>query len=142
MRVAIVLISLLALASWPLSANACSCMQPPKPKKALAQSQAVFLGEVTKIITAPGIPTKTVVFRVSLAWKGVEAAEVEVRTASSSAACGYGFEQGETYLVYCFDQEDKDAPLQTNICTRTKHRKGAAKDLKALGKGKEIPKEE
>jgi hypothetical protein len=62
-------------------------------------------------------------------WKGAHCGTVTVQTASDSAACGYSFEVGRTYLVYAF----KEGGLSTNICTRTRVIEEASEDLAALG---------
>lgn len=118
-------------------ALACSCMMPPPPPKALEQAAAVFSGKVTKI---EGDVTKqrTITIAVDQAWKGVETETVTLTTGPGGGMCGFGFQDGESYLVYAYRSgEKKDGPLSTSICTRTKTLANAKEDLDALGEGKE-----
>jgi hypothetical protein len=117
---------------------ACKCRQPPAPKVALEASSAVFSGKVTNIETDnQGIVRIT--FEISRTWKGTKESSVKVSTATTSAACGYKFKKGESYLVYCYRSDSrgkKPGILHTNICTRTRSLKMAVDDLKELGEGK------
>lgn len=116
--------------------EACSCKAPPLPKKALAQAAAVFAGKV-KSVTTTGV-RKTVAFEITRTWKGTKGKTVSVMTANNSAACGYNFKVGETYLVYCYRTGGKGkpaGPLHTNICTRTATLAAAKGDLLEIGKG-------
>ena len=126
------------------SALACSCAPPPPPKKALEAAQAVFLGKVIKIEKPAdknrGFGAVTITFEVSTNYKGVKTKQVTVRTASSGAACGYGFAKGNSYLVYCYSS-DKGKTLSTNICTRTRTKKNAKADIKAIGPGNAVTEE-
>ncbi|MBT8469118.1 MAG: hypothetical protein KJN97_10245, partial [Deltaproteobacteria bacterium] len=54
------------------------------------------------------------------------------RTAGSSAACGYTFVKGETYLVYA-DRDEAD-PMRVSLCSRTALVADAEEDLDFLGK--------
>jgi hypothetical protein len=115
----------------------CSCIVPPPPKQALKGSAAVFAGKVTAV-KRDGLQVR-VTIEVSKTWKGTKGKTVEVTTASSGAACGYGFKKGTSYLVYCYAAGKKGAkpmPLSTNICTRTRTLAAAKDDLKELGPGK------
>jgi len=140
-------------------AVACSCMQPPPPQEALAQSDHVFEGLVHAVdgtgegggdaseggagadgssgpdgaLPAPGGSRVRVTFEVVRTWKGADAERFEVRTADNSAACGYPFEPGETYLVYADDGDD-GAPT-TGLCSRTRPVEAAEQDLDVLGAG-------
>jgi hypothetical protein len=113
---------------------ACRCAPPPPPKKALESATAVFLGTVTNIDRASG-GSLQVTFKVATNFKGVKTEHVVVRTSASSASCGYGFTEGEVYLVYCTGEADK---LSTNLCSRTREASRAAEDLKELGAGEAI----
>lgn len=125
------LAALLCCLSAPRPAAACSCAPPPPPKEAMEKAKAVFAGKVTGVVDRDG--RKTVTLDVSRSWKGAGVKKVVVTTASSGAACGYGFStKGDAeYLVYAFD--DGAGGLSTNICTRTKPLAGAEEDLKELG---------
>lgn len=126
------------------SASACRCAPPPPAKKALESAQAVFLGKVIKVEKMGenrGFGPITVTFEVSTNYKGVKTKQVKVRTASSSAACGYGFAKGNSYLVYCYSS-DKGKTLSTNLCTRTRSEKNATADIKAIGPGNAVQEKE
>ena len=115
----------------------CSCIAPPPPKQALKKSAAVFAAKVTDI--ERDARRYEVTFKITRTWKGTKGKDVTVVTALNSAACGYNFKKGKSYLVYCY-QPKKDGkpfgPLSTNICTRTKPMERAKADLKELGEGK------
>jgi hypothetical protein len=114
-------------------AQACSCLKL-SPSEGFAASQAVFTGEVIAI--GPNETTKfgglEITLRVKQVWKGALQEQVEVHTAGSSAACGYRFVQGTTYLVYAV-RDDAD-PLRVSLCSRTARVEDAQEDLDFLGK--------
>ena len=103
----------------PEPLSACSCAgPPPPPMEALAQSDHVFHGTVVSIDTSD--PTSHFVrFETHAVWKGAADEELEVRTASSSAACGVLFVQGLDYVVYAYDTT-QDGVTTTNSCCRTR----------------------
>ena len=113
-------------------ARACSCMMQTLEEGA-AQSQAIFEGTVIKI--APKLvnqfPSLEVSLSVKRAWKGIDREEVLAITASNSAACGYPFAEGSTYLVYAY--RDKDDTLRVSLCSLTKPIDQAGADLAHLG---------
>ena len=119
---------------------ACTCVPSKRPAEELELASAVFSGkvvEVRKHRQSEDIFTRVeAVLRVERAWKGVEGATVSVFTASHSAACGYGFKEGRTYLVYAY--KDAQGRLSTGICGRTRRLKDAGRDLKELGAGWEM----
>jgi len=104
------------------------------PSEGVTSSHAIFTGEVTKI--APNEATKfgglEVTLRVKKVWKGALGDEVQVHTAGSSAACGYGFAMGQTYLVYA--TSDEADPMRVSLCSRTALVESAEEDLAFLGK--------
>jgi hypothetical protein len=55
---------------------------------------------------------------------------VELSTASSGPACGYGFVPGETFLVYA---EGLAEDLIASTCSRTRTLEEAKEDLEELG---------
>jgi len=129
------LVLLIGLASFTQisEVRACSCMKLT-PSEGLSSSYAVFTGEVTNI--EPNTATKfggvEITLRVKKLWKGEIGAEVKVRTAGSSAACGYNFAKGESYLVYA-DRDEAD-PMRVSLCSRTALVASAQEDLDLLGK--------
>lgn len=122
---------------------ACSCAPPPSAAQALGQAGAVFSGKVLQVKRVKrgdgvdGLLQVEVVFAVNTSWKGDGRRVTSVFTASNSAACGYSFKRGMTYLVYAGESQGK---LATTICSRTKRLKDAREDLKELGAGKPVRK--
>jgi len=104
------------------------------PSEGLSASYAVFTGEVTEIEpdTATTFGGIEITLRVKRVWKGDIGEQVEVRTAGNSAACGYSFVKGETYLVYA-DRDEAD-PMRVSLCSRTALVASAQVDLDFLGK--------
>jgi hypothetical protein len=121
-------------------ALACTCVPPPSPTEAREDAAAVFSGKVVQIKRHK--PAEDifggveVVFRVDRAWKGVNKGTARVFTSSQSAACGYRFSKGHTYLVYA--SGNSRGRLSTSICSRTKRLKDAREDLDALAAGKKL----
>jgi hypothetical protein len=130
--IAVLFLGLAGLAYAP-EAHACSCMQLT-PSEGLTSSYAVFTGEVTAIEknTATRFGGLEVTLRVKQVWKGPAEKELSVHTAGSSAACGYSFVEGATYLVYAL--RDEADPLRVSLCSRTAPLDQAKEDLEYLGK--------
>ncbi len=131
----------------PDCASACSCAMLPGSQKeivdgALADSEAVFSGEVVKIDrpspfkSSAALETDT--FRVSEVWKGPEQRTLEVHTALIGASCGYPFKEGQEYLVYAYTGKQG---LQTDLCSQNKPLSKADADLALLGNRGEKPKD-
>ncbi len=123
-------------APCPPASPRCSCIPPVPPREALGQSDAVFAGRVVSVTERreedpghPGGPHLEVRIVAGRRWKGAGADTVVVRTADSSAACGYPFEAGGEYLVYA---RGEDA-LRVVSCSRTRPLAQAGEDLAALG---------
>ena len=133
MRWFAVLFVCLASLGYAPAANACSCMKLT-PSEGLTSSHAVFTGEVTELgkNTATPFGGVEVTLRVKQMWKGEPSREIKVRTAGSSAACGYPFAEGVTYLVYAV--RDEADPLRVSLCSRTAPIDRAKEDLDFLGK--------
>jgi hypothetical protein len=118
-------------------AHACKCAPPPSVSDALHAATAVFEGRVTAISEEPaqdGQPSQRWVVHLHTvrAWKGVEVEDLVVLTAKDSAACGYPFANGESYLVYA---EGEPSQLSVATCGRTMPIVQAEADLAALGMG-------
>jgi hypothetical protein len=133
MRVIALFFLVLASLVYAPEARACSCMKLT-PSEGLSSSYAVFTGEVSAIEknTATRFGGVEVTFRVKQMWKGDPSEELKVHTAGSSAACGYSFAKGMTYLVYAV--RDEADPLRVSLCSRTAPIDKAKKDLDFLGK--------
>ncbi|MEM7137644.1 MAG: hypothetical protein AAF500_13745 [Myxococcota bacterium] len=116
-------------------AHACSCMRQ-SPEEAIAAAEALFEATVTAVSdnTKTDFRGRAVTLAVSRVWKGVEGSQVTAITASNSAACGYPFEVGESYLVYGYRSRAGD--LHVSLCSHTKRIDDAKADLKLLGKPK------
>lgn len=74
-----------------------------------------------------------VTFIVQEYWKGVFSEPLVIHTGQGGGDCGYPFEDGESYLVYAYADEQGD--LHANICSRTALLSDAAYDLAKLGNG-------
>lgn len=119
--------------------HACTCAPAQSAARELARATAVFSGKVVEIKRhkrpADVFAGVEVRFRVEKVWKGAGGGVVSVFTSSHSAACGYAFRKGRTYLVYAHG--DGEGRLSTSICSRTKRLKDAREDLGELGAGKD-----
>jgi 5-hydroxyisourate hydrolase-like protein (transthyretin family) len=103
---------------------------------------AIFSGVVRNITVIPenGPPLRPNEFRLPRAFrvefdvidtfKGIEGSMVSVLTSGSGPACGYGFTQGEQYLVYA--HKGRDGGFVTGICSRTRKLSEAREDLEFL----------
>ena len=120
----------------PQCAHACSCAMPPGSQDALADSDAVFSGEVVAVeqgtSTARSWGYDTATLRVFEVWKGSGQGTLEVRTPSQGTACGYHFEEGREYLVYAYTGKQG---LEVDSCGATKPLSRADANLAALGDG-------
>lgn len=117
-------------------AQACSCAGIPSPRIALANSDLVFTGRVVQREdpdgTAKAISSGRTVwytFKDVRVLKGASSDPMRVRSRASEASCGYGFEVGHSYLVYC--RVDSSGP-STGLCTRTRELEEAGPDLSAI----------
>ena len=133
MRCLVAVFIALAGSAYTAEANACSCRKLTAAE-GFTSSYAVFTGEVIDIEKNRSTPFGglEVTLRVKQIWKGDPAEEIKVHTAGSSAACGYGFVEGTTYLVYAV--RDEADPLRVSLCSRTAPVERAKEDLDALGK--------
>lgn len=111
----------------------CDFEEPPPPREAAEQADAMFAGTVTAVEPV-GDMDVVATFEVTRVWRGPSAATVEVRTPESSGMCGYVFEVDRDYLVYA---NERDGELETSIASRTAELKAADDDLQALGEGEQ-----
>ena len=118
-------------------ASACSCVPPKPPLEALARADAVFSGAVVALGEPKGLfgswlasstDPVTVEFRVNAVWKGEMYETMFIKTAWSSASCGFEFVLNEQYLVYAREG-------WASLCSRTKSIDKASEDFTALGEG-------
>jgi len=110
----------------PGSAHACSCVPPGSQQEELAESDAVFSGMVTSVTN-----DATATFDVKRVWKGAVTGQDTVKTPENSAMCGFGFQEGKSYVVYA--SENDDGEWHTTICTRTTSLDNARTDIEELG---------
>jgi hypothetical protein len=143
---------MLAIATFALVAlgevQGCTCAfgGGPACQEAWRQTtDAVLLGRVEKIESAhgsvgsaPGAMSMTMMgsmLRVSISidevYRGPSAKAIEVFTASSSAACGYSFHEGQKYLIYA-SAAGNGAQLVVSLCSATKPAEYAEEDLAYL----------
>jgi hypothetical protein len=123
-------IASLALAALePATASACSCMQQTQ-EDAAQNASAIFEGRVSRIDDPTGQPK--IHFQVVRSFKGPSQESLAASTANSSASCGYGFEQGKSYLVYATQE---GGALAVSLCSRTAPIESATEDLNKLGLG-------
>ncbi len=130
------------------SAFACSCIMPGTVAEEVDRADAVFAGTVIALdhsdYRAYVFPNVAVTFTVQEYWKGDVLDTVVIHTGQGGGDCGFGFEEGESYLVYAYADDNGD--LHANICSRTALLSDAEGDLAKLGTGfvpeKEISPEE
>jgi hypothetical protein len=72
--------------------------------------------------------------RLKQVWKGQLTKEVIINTPDNSAACGYSFEMGKSYLVFAHGTKGKI--LRTGLCSGNRPLETAGEELRILGKGK------
>ena len=115
------------------TAQACSCIAPASPQEELQRSSMVFAGRVLSVdrVGSDGHSAYNQVrFDVLRSFGGgTPAARLAVRTATSSAACGYNFSKGGHYVVYTYEH---DGTQHTSICSRTAPFRDATEDLVAF----------
>lgn len=118
-------------------ALACKCMVPPVAS-AREDASELFEGRVLAIDDIVGASPATngekrVTLSVVRTWKGLDNEEsVVVYTNGSSAACGYTFALGVSYLIYARDHEGR---ITVSNCSRTKPIADSSEDLAVLGAG-------
>jgi hypothetical protein len=153
-----VLLALSLVALLPDCASACTCASEGGPKErakeAIADSDAVFSGEVVDLEKEPpdtemvegtmltvmggGGRKATVSLRISEVWKGPNQETVQFTTpVADGISCAHTFEEGREYLVYADGGQD----LEVDGCSETKPLSGAGTDLALLGNSNEKPKD-
>src|SRR5262245_57896186 len=118
--------------SWlaPQESRACSCIPPRPPAEAAAAADAVFLAKVIAFEEMPAQYERLARLEVGKIWKGRLDEADSVFTGLNSAACGYDFQVGGTYLIYAYRTEP--GRLWTGLCTRNNPIANAGEDLKYL----------
>ena len=113
----------------PHSAFACSCMPPPSHVVPTHREDAVFVGIVIASEAAERRGELDFKIGVIDAFKGVTVKEVTVRESEHTAACGYPFRVGESYLVFA---RHRHGLYYSGICSRTQPLAVATDDLEML----------
>jgi 5-hydroxyisourate hydrolase-like protein (transthyretin family) len=122
---------------------ACSCAGSGPPCQAYWKADAVFVGRVKAIdlkarfeigrngeeLRAPGGGEVRVTFTITEAFRGAPGKEVDIFTRDGSPACGYGFQNGEIYIVYAHEYTKGSGKLYTNICSRTQKYSESSPDI-------------
>lgn len=130
------LLLVLLFSSQP--AAACSCVFAPEQDHACVafpHADAVFSGRVASVSKRNdaeiwGGNYRVFRFEVLEGFSGVEGTTVEVATGMGGGDCGFGFEDGKSYLIYARRLEN--GTLSTSICSRTRSLERAAADLDHL----------
>ncbi|MEO2211322.1 hypothetical protein ABGV40_10815 [Paenibacillus amylolyticus] len=123
---------------------ACSCVESDVQKR-LETYTTVFTGKVVKkggsqLYRYNGVREYT--FDVDSAWKGVSAKKMKiVGKDGGSDSCGIQFEKNQSYLIFA-SLDERDNRLHTNLCSRNVPVEQAGDDLKLLGAGKVVSKED
>ena len=139
------IVALTALAA-PEIAFGCSCVPSGTPCRAFSGDAAIFVGTVRArhdaaiaVNTAPVGATGTDATReygydftlsIDQVLKGIDGGrttEVIVRTARNTAACGFPFSVGGSYLVYAY--RDGNGLYRASLCSRTRPLEQAKDDL-------------
>lgn len=121
MRSVLLKLVTMLLVSFPVAANACTCVYDPNPK--FPTDDLIFLGTVTSMQLGayPDSPYPgryfTVRFSITEGLKGTQRSEVEVLTPEQSSTCGYPFQTGFSYLVFAHQEEGR---FFTSHCSATR----------------------
>jgi hypothetical protein len=102
----------------PQACAACSCIVMTFGEAA-EQAEVVFVGTVTGReagARSESGPAIDYAFEVSDVYSGSVGSQVVVSTPDNSAACGFNFESGQTYVVMAVTS---GSGLMTNLCTGT-----------------------
>ncbi|MGE7696809.1 hypothetical protein ACQKNC_22535 [Lysinibacillus sp. NPDC094177] len=92
-----IFIGIFMIGSFPSITSACSCAYLPSVEE-FERSKAVFSGKVVDIkerLSLKGYTTKSVLFEVTNAWKGVERSQINFTSGQGGGDCGYNFIKGE-----------------------------------------------
>ena len=131
------LMVLFAFCVSSFSAFACSCIMPGTVAEEVDRADAVFAGTVIALdnsdYKAYVFPDIEVTFTVQEYWKGDVLDTVVIHTGQGGGDCGFAFEEGKSYLVYAYADDNGD--LKEKICCRTALLSDAEGDLAKLGAG-------
>ncbi|HEX6098825.1 MAG TPA: hypothetical protein VF432_21095 [Thermoanaerobaculia bacterium] len=117
---------------------ACSCAETPLIEQ-IDDAPLIFTGKVVRLeVTGmdQGVNLITATVRIEEQFKGGPLdATVEFSTSDGCCYCAFGFDIGQTYLLFAYPTEEKDA-LHTSMCTPSKLLEDAEKELAAVRKAK------
>src|SRR5688572_16530322 len=116
------------LCAIPRAAQACSCIGGIAPCAAVWQTDAVFVAQIVRIEQAS--MRRRVHLQPLETFRGPSDI-VSVETGSGGGDCGYGFQVGETYLIYA-NANNTTGTYSTGICNRTRPIGQATDDLDYL----------
>ncbi len=127
-------LSIAFVAMTPAAAESCSCTPSGPPCQAVWESPVVFAGTVIEADQSPGaLGPSRVRFRISEAFRGTEAGEIEIHLrGGGGASCDPPFRLGDSWLVYAGKQGAGGPGWTTSTCSRTRRLSGAAEDLRYL----------
>ncbi len=139
------LVSSVVINSYSQTAYACSCMQPLSPNEEMSNYDVVFSGKVIDVkdvnLDSPSRSSADpilITIEVYNVWKGDKNEEITVKTALTSASCGFPFVENEEYIVYATTADDNGKILEVNSCSRTGLLADAVEELDKLGTGHSI----
>ncbi len=127
-------LSIALVAMTPAAAESCSCRPSGPPCQEVWASPVVFAGTVIELDQSVGaLGPRRVRFRISEAFRGAEAGEIEIHLrGGGGASCDPPFRLGESWLVYAGNQGAGGPRWTTSTCSRTRRLSGAAEDLRYL----------
>jgi hypothetical protein len=127
-RIAACAAAVLAVLAAPAVADACDCGGPGPPCQQFESGAAILVGQVIEVTVESGSRRARV--RVTEAFHGVASGTIDVFTGGGGGDCGYGFQSGQSYLIYA--ERQPDGKLYTGICSRTRPVNEASLDLAYL----------
>ncbi|PQP84989.1 hypothetical protein C0Q44_10960 [Paenibacillus sp. PCH8] len=124
---------------------ACSCVESDA-KERLKTFTTVFTGEVVKKGHAQQSKHDGLIreytFDVDTAWKGINTKKIKILGSDGdSGSCGIQLEKNQSYLIFAY-QHEGDQKLHTNLCSGNVAVEQAVDELKLLGTGKVVSKED
>jgi hypothetical protein len=123
--------------------GACSCGgRGAAACQSVWNSEAVFVATVVSLgpvvdgerllgTLRVGWSERVVTLKVTEAFRGVDVGELIVRTAASSASCGFSFEAGRAYVVFA-DRDTLSGALTVSLCSNTALVEESAEELAYL----------
>lgn len=136
MRCIFFIISLLSITNFAL---ACDCDGTPTIAESIKSSDVIVTGKVISILPDnKNGKQSTYLFeiirlKVESVIKGDSTQVIEIKTAATTAMCGFPFKKGESYLVYgSSDKKANKKVYWVSFCDRTKSLSEAEEELQVL----------